>query len=100
MRQETLALIESALDAAGAEGLARAAAAEELTQLVERAAAIETAELRAALREFFTAEAAVAALYHPNGIYTDFYEAADIANAARENLRRLAGGEVNHEGRS
>lgn len=33
------------------------------------------------------------ALYHPNGIYTDFYEAADIANAARENLRRLAASE-------
>lgn len=53
----------------------------------------EAAELRAAVREFFKAEAAVAALYHPNGIYTDFYEAADIANAARENLRRLAASE-------
>lgn len=53
----------------------------------------EAAELKEALREFFKAEAAVAALYHPNGIYTDFYEAADIANAARENLRRLAASE-------
>lgn len=59
----------------------------------ETVARDEAAELRAAVREFFKAEAAVAALYHPNGIYTDFYEAADIANAARENLRRLAASE-------
>lgn len=53
----------------------------------------EAAELRAAVREFFKAEDAVAALHEPNGTYTDFHAAADIANAARETLRRLAGGE-------
>ena len=45
MRQETLALIEAALDAAGAEGLARTAAAEELARLVEAAVAIEARPL-------------------------------------------------------
>jgi len=93
VRQETLALIEAALDAAGAEGLARTAAAEELTQLVERAVAIEAAELRAAVTEWGAADAAVTAGMDDDVSVWDFTARCVRFQAAVAELRRLAASE-------